>query len=457
MIARMDYERLKRYSLAEIALLALFVLGLAIAQIIVKVRHRVILSEPISLVGSGLSVSMPVNPGWEYEKKWRHESDNSIALVGQLQTGQSRGVSVQWRYYFGSPGESAQEILQRRAHQSGSSISNIETISGSVPMEYGIVSPADGSGDPFYLGIVRLDFGRHLELQVYTHQVDLYYAEDILLALADSFQYELPQQLQHGKDLTGTFWKDITHSLLFRKQSDETFLIKSINSQPIGYRHDQYSTHTAGGKTQLQISSRQYEHNVSLLDLTFWLSGGEKRFTWETTFQRAGVNDPRIYTVTNKSDGVVEISTNFNEDRQFASDSLLLPELFLPECASLLLNTQQNNVIVDVLSPDGVIVPTVIEKINIDSALARSEEIAFAIKIDPLNNPNSFEELYFDANRKLIGRFEQQGPRQRLWDITTAKELERIFGDNFKSANETVTQIETPRRSLCMACAIAFL
>ena len=437
MIGRMDYELIKRYSVAEIALLALFVLGLAIAQIIVKVRHRVILSEPISLIGSGLSVSMSNNLGWEHETSWRHESDNNIALVGQLQIDRSRGVSVQWRYCFGSPVESAQEILLQRVQQSDSTISDAETLSGSVPMEYGIVTPAGGSSEPFYFGVVRLDFGRHLELQVYTHQVDLYYAEDILLALAKSIQYELPQELQYGKDLLGVFWKDTSLSLLFRKKSDESFLINNVNSQSIGYLHNQHSTRIVDGKTQLQISIRQYEHNVSLLDSTFWLNGGEKLFLWKTTFQRAGMNDPRVYTVANESDGTVKISSNFNEDSQFVSDSLLLPELFLPECVLLFLKMQQSKVIVDVLSPDGMIVPTVIETIGVDSALARSEEIAFAVKIDFLNNPNSFEELYFNTNQKLIGRFEQQGSRQRLWDITTAKELEKIFGEKFKSASET--------------------
>jgi len=442
MIGRMNYEQIKRYSLTEIALLALFVLGLFVAQIVVKVRRRVVLSERMPLIGSGLSVSMPISQGWEYEKAWRHESDNSFALVGQLQISQHQGVSVQWRYYLGSSAESAQEILQRRIHQSGSKISSIETVSGTVPMEYGVMFPTSDSSDPFYFGIASLDFGRHLELQVYAHRVGIFDIEDIFLALAKSVEYEVPAQLQAGKDLTETFWKNIEESLLFRDKSDEAFLIKNITGQPIGYGSFRYSEHAAGENTHQQISTQQYEHNKSLLDSTLWLDGDEKRFIWKTSFRRVGVEDSRIYTVSSEMDGTVKISTNFEEDKQFASDTLLMPELFLPECAVLLLNTRQSKAVVDALSPDGMLVPTAIETIDINSALAHSKEMAFAVKVDFLNNPNSFEELYFDTNKKLIGRFEQYGSQQRLWDVTTVKELKQIFGDSFNITNDVFTFVQ---------------
>ncbi|MHC4952118.1 MAG: hypothetical protein ACYTEU_14235, partial [Planctomycetota bacterium] len=69
----MDIEKVKRYSLVEIVLLAILVVGLLIANLIVKARARVLLSEPLTLFGSGLSASMPANSGWEYTPVWQYE------------------------------------------------------------------------------------------------------------------------------------------------------------------------------------------------------------------------------------------------------------------------------------------------------------------------------------------------------------------------------------------------
>ena len=444
MIGQMNNETVKRYSLAEIALLAIFVLGLAIAYMIVEIRHRVILSEPIGLVGSGLSVSMPTNPGWEYETTWRYESDNNMALIAQLQVGRTRKASILWRYAICSPSESAQDILQQRVQQSDSKIDDIKTLSSPLPMHYTIVYPSGSSDNAFYLGVIPLDFGRHLELQVFIHQqLDFSYAETLFRALAGGIHYQPPQQLQAGKDQLDVFWNMMqSNSFSFGKKSDEAFLIKNTENQPVGYAYHRYSTLGANSETRLQLLSRQYEHKSSLVESTFWFDSDQKRFTWKTTINQTGMGRARDFTLIQESNGTVNINTNFEKDKQFASDSLLLPEVLLPECAALFLERQQNSLIVDVLAPMGFVVPTVMEKIDIQSALARSEQIAFVVKIEFLNNPNSFEELYFDKDRRLIGRFERQPLRKRLWELTTPDNLEQIFQDNFQPVNNEVAFVK---------------
>lgn len=54
----------------KIALLGLFAFSLLIARIIVVSKSAILLSKPIQLSRSGLSVSMPNGNGWESEKQW---------------------------------------------------------------------------------------------------------------------------------------------------------------------------------------------------------------------------------------------------------------------------------------------------------------------------------------------------------------------------------------------------
>ncbi len=424
----MDNELLKRYSLAEIAFLAIFVLGIGLAQIIVKVRHQIKLSEPIALLGSGLLVSMPTNPGWEYETVWRYESDNSMALVGKHQSGRFRDASVQWSYYLCRPEGTARELLEQRIDQAGTKLGQIESLSGAIDMDYAIIH-SEGTNQPFYLGLARMDLGRCLELRVYPQDADGYYAENLFRSLFSSIQYELPEQLQHGKNLTRDFWKTLVANWLsLSENKEDAFLVKSSQNQIVGYSQYQYAVLNGKGKKQPELSVHQYERNFLRVESTL-LFHDSSIFTWTTSIQRIGMNQPRKYTISNGPDGIIQVHSDSDENKQFATDSLFVPELLLPEYAAMLLDYDRESFVVDVLLSNGLMVPAGISRIDVSEGHARSEEIAYVIRINFFNRQESIDELYYDADKQLVGRFEKQPSRQRLWDLTSPDNIEQIFKD----------------------------
>ena len=436
----MEHELLKRYSLTEIALLAVFVLGIGLAYIIVKVRQQVRISEPVALFGSGLSVSMPTNPGWEYETAWRYESDNSMALVAKHQRGRFRDASVQWRYHLSCPEGTAGEILGQRLQRAGTQYGQIETLSGAVDMDYAIVD-SDDTDQPFFLGFARLDFDRCLELRIYPQDADGYYAENLFRSLASSVQYEPPEQIQRGKELTGDFWNSLkVNKRSFNENKEEAFLIKSPQNKTVGYSHSQYTVVQAEGIKQPQLSVDQYEHNFMQVKSTFQLHT-ENLFTWTTSFQRIGMNKAQNYTISNGPNGIIQVHSDFEEDRQFATDSLFVPELLLTEYIAPLLGHETESFIVDVLLFNGFMVPARVSQIDISEALAHSDEIAYVIRINFMNRQESIDELYYDADKQLIGQFEKQPLRQRLWDLTTPSNLEKLFKDLFKPIEDDVQPV----------------
>ena len=123
MICQMNEDLIKRYSLAEITLLLIFMLGLVLSYLFVKARQKIHLSDPITLAGSGLAVSLPTNPGWIVrETNWRYESNNSMVLVAQHQVSETPDTSIRWRYVICSSGDSARDILERRLKESKSAL-----------------------------------------------------------------------------------------------------------------------------------------------------------------------------------------------------------------------------------------------------------------------------------------------------------------------------------------------
>lgn len=438
----MNEETIKRYSLAEIAMLLIFMLGLGIAQLIVTVRHRLILSDAISLAGSGLAVSMPGNPGWEYETNWRYESGNVMALIAQQKISRIPKADVQWRYHICSPGGTAEEILQGRIEQSDSQSGPSDTVEGAVAMHYTIVYPSDGDV-PFLLGVALLEFGRHLELKVAIYrELDFSEADKLFRELVSAVTYQPPHELQAGKVLVSTFWESLqTDSPSLAKKGEQAYLIKNPDNRPAGYGYYHYSAINSNANKRIQLASVHYTQ-LSAARSTLWFDSGQKQLTWKTTIQQAGMGRPREYTLVQESDGAVTLSTNTESDTQFKCEALVLPEVLLADCAAMLLDGPAGAVVVDVIAATGFVVPTRLERIDPKETLARAEQIAYAIRVDFLNTENSFEELYFDENRQLIGRFERMPSRRQLWELMTPDVLKQLFKENYQPNHEIVAAMD---------------
>ena len=94
--ARFD---IRSYSTAEIVLLGIFALGLLWASAVVSYRNKIRLSEPIELKLGGVSVSLPVEGGWQGSQTWAYNrQEDMFALTGRLLVGGKVGAVVQWRF-----------------------------------------------------------------------------------------------------------------------------------------------------------------------------------------------------------------------------------------------------------------------------------------------------------------------------------------------------------------------
>lgn len=75
-----DTGKMRKLGADKIALLGLFVGALLTARLVVGLRSALVLSGPIALRGTGLSISMPMGNGWQSDGKW--SSLNGAAALG---------------------------------------------------------------------------------------------------------------------------------------------------------------------------------------------------------------------------------------------------------------------------------------------------------------------------------------------------------------------------------------
>lgn len=438
----MDIETIKRYSLIEIALFAVLVMGMLIASLIVKQRAKVILSAPLPLPGSGLSVSMPANPGWDSTAAWQYEeSESGMTLIAQYRNPGRGSFEVRWRYVLSTPQGSEQELLKQRAMDAGALISNFDTIGGSHPMTCATMfSGASGNAERFNLGIMRLDYNRSIELLVKSSGMNNFYEEIIFKSLAASIQYQVPKQLADGHALMDAFLQSRPQPQEKAAFPDEVFLIKdALTGAAAGYYTATRSLYTDDEQALRQLQIRQFESKSFKLNSLLWFNPSKKDYRWKTDLIYPGRREPQVYEIQTDESGMLLVKRDIKDTKTFPSDPFFLPEPLLPELARWFLQSDSNEVIVDVVGFQGQLVSVNLEKISPEKVKAKFKNTDAAVRIVYLHARNSYEELYFDKSRNLLGKLEQQ-PRRggHIWGAVPMEELQQIFQMDAQVSDEMI-------------------
>jgi hypothetical protein len=436
----MDIDKVKRYSLVEATLLAILMIGLLIAQLIVKNRSRVILSEPLFLPGSGLSVSLPENPGWERTPDWNYEkAENSMFLLAQLRIPGNGDMEISWRYFFSTQAGTETDHLQQRARQNGAVIQATDNIGKKHPMPYArMVSESDPYQECFW-GILHLDFDRSLEFLVKSRGMDSFYTEDVFQSLASTFQYQLPQWIEDGSALMQAFLESQAQAELPIQLADEAFLIKNTLQKNLGYYYARQHLFADNDQVLRKLQIKRYEHPGFRSESMLLFNPVEANYRWRSDIFRGGRTKPELYDVVfDRNDGL-SVSHNQKETLKFSPGHLILPEALMGEYSVAFLESEFDTVLVDVISSTGQLVPVSLEKISPDQAAVRAKEAVSIIRLNYLHRAEFFEELLFDASKALLGRFEQQPDRQgRIWDSVSPEQLQDIFQMDLKFSSDEI-------------------
>ena len=123
-VSMSDAYSIRKLGGDKIALLGLFVAALLTARFIVGLRSALVLSEPIPLRSTSLSVSMPMGNGWQSEGKWRVHDDISV-LSSTFLLGRSETAWVICRYMATAEKTTPQAWFEREMDKYGGVIIEI--------------------------------------------------------------------------------------------------------------------------------------------------------------------------------------------------------------------------------------------------------------------------------------------------------------------------------------------
>lgn len=440
----MEMDTLKRYSAAEITLLGIFALGLVLSVMLVNIRGNVDLEVPVELLYSGLSAPLPKGTDWETAGGWLYESDNAFVLLGRMRSRGRVMMNVQWRYALCDEPMDEETLLQERANTAKGHLEPLGIVTGQVHMHYGRIYAPTESGEEFLLGIVRLSHGRYLELHV-IYRNDSTFAENTFRALARGVVYERSELMEAGAEYVKQFYADQRKQVFeTEEQPEQGYLIKDASDRPLGYAVRRMFAYNGNDEGHLRITIRQFEPSGLYTESDMWLTVSDNTFTWKSQTWVPRLEQPRTADLRADAEGRISVQKNTEHERFFSRTPMMLPEPLVADFAAGLSHADVNEIIIDVLTGNGIVVPTRLSIIGIEQSSVRSENAATIVRAEYLHMQGFVDDFVFDAAGHLLGCHVQE-PRKPglLWDAASQEQLKGIFGDRFEPRTRETRRLET--------------
>lgn len=393
-------------------------------MLLVKLRSAVALSDPIALPGEGLSVVLPVGPGWKTLNEWTYEQDNRFALIAVYSLQGALPIEVRWQYCLAEMPASPESLLQQIAARFTGAVTPIKKFEGPLPF-YQIHMFSRTDGEQMLLAAAVPQEGRALLLQLKSYS-DSSYLPELFEQLAAHVQFHPDPRRQAGsrlfEELSQQFYPRWLEAL---SRQSELFVLTSPAGRMLGYSKTAVSS--SSGRLQAAIEQEQiFRQTDSPRVLSRFESTNDlTEFTWTTVRQ---VRRRPIQTqLRRQSDGSLQIEDTFQRQEIIWPVKNAVPEFLLPLAARAMLEFEETQAALDIIASSGQVVPVLISRSDAQGSSEIPEQTKFAVKIDFLHHSENYEEYYFDAEQNLLAWFEAlPGQPSRLWKTASEADIRRL-------------------------------
>jgi hypothetical protein len=422
---------IKKYSPAELVLLGLFILGLFLSYLIVSVRSRIELSEPFKLDFSNFSVSVPTGEGWQGSQGWQYQTDNYFSLASVFNVAGRVNAVVQCRYFLAAESLSPEQHLEAGIRKAGAKVLERGQLRGELEVYWAKVETAE-LGNIVFFGYGVLPGQRLLEVEAIAF-VDPKLAEAAFMAVVESIEvFEDTRQetaerfIEHlrtigAPELVAAEVGASSRRVYVTAKGEEVegFMVDLIRQLDRGH----------GGEVT-RIQRLHYTSNDMVSgNCIIEFNDRFDEFIWDSRHSRKGVQSiSHVHTTLYKQGNMVAKSPGSGKQKTSWPSRRLLPEALLEPAAKAFLDFSDDEVVFDVIFSRGIVVPARISKMELTEVKGKRGEAAYGVQIDFLHQAERYQQLYFDADKKILGKLER---RQIfvMWDRVDIETLEERFPD----------------------------
>ena len=451
-----DFD-IKKHSLAELALLGLFVLGLFLGYLIVSTRNRITLSEPFRLDFANFSVAMPAGRGWDVSQGWQYKTDSSFNLLSVFSITGKTDTFVQCRFFLANEALSAEQHLETGIRKAGVKI--LEKGQASGPLDvYWARAETNETANVVFWGYGILPGKRLLEVEAVTF-AEPALAKAAFMAVVGSIEvFENPQQAAAERFVEHL--RQIRASELIAAAvgvTGQKVYITTAGQDVEGFMVDLVErTETEQGEPLIRNQRLHYTSNDRV-------SGNcicecNERFDvfyWDSRHGRKGVQSISHIHTTLGPDGDMRIKSSEPRKEVINHPSRqLIPEALLEPATKAFLDFDEDTLVFDVVFSRGIIVPARLSKIDSAEVKREGSEAAYAVQIDFLHQVERRQQIYFDDEKKITGKLDQRQVLKKvsgklekrqiitMWDRVDIEALEERFPDWRKEVDRVREEVE---------------
>ena len=451
-----DFD-IKKHSLAELALLGLFVLGLFLGYLIVSLRNRITLSEPFRLDFADFSVAMPAGRGWDVSQGWQYKTDSSFNLLSVFSVTGKTDAVVQCRLFLASEALSAQQHLEAGIHKAAVKVLKKGRVNGSLKVYWARVETAK-QGDVVFLGYGVLPGQRLLEVEAVAF-AESGLVEAAFMAVLESIEvFENPQQAVAEKFIEHL--RTIGASELITAevgQSGQRIYVTAAGEEVEGFMVDFIERIEREKDGPLIRNQKLHYTSNDKVSGNCILECNEQfdNFYWDSRHGRKGVRSISHIHTTLGPDGDMRVKgSELGKEVINYPSRQLLPGALVEPAVKAFLDFAEDAVVFDVVFSRGIIVPVRMSKMDPAELKDRPGEAAYGVRIDFLHQEERYQEIYFDAEKKISRKLERRqilkkmpGKLERrqisiVWDRVDIEALEERFPDWRKEVEKLREEIK---------------
>ncbi|MEE9365588.1 MAG: hypothetical protein V3W44_02780 [Dehalococcoidales bacterium] len=430
---RINADIIKKYSLEEVALLVMFAFGLLVAGLIVALRGRIDMSEPLELPHSGLAVSLPVGHGWKPPAGWSYDTANEFNLSTHLRVGNELAAIVHCRYFLASPEIDPEQVLTGRISAERLQVVRSGQIIDDVDVRWAQAGGPGRMADTF-LGIAALPHGRILEIGVRA-PLDRHLASKVFRLMVKGIVFESDELISRGVDFIRRFrsqgFADISQQQN-AVDAESIYLIRDALDEPRGFQIETFRKNAERGDWSSIIAerihytvgargqpSKSYFECTDRLDRFIWQSGPTSRRApgaITTEIELAGDGSMRVSSATS------------SKESRYRPGDHAVAEMLIGPFTRAFLDAYENEALIDLILADGTIIPAVIS--TVDTSLDTEDKwgAAYSVRVRFLLGGDAYVQTYFDRDKNLVGKIDKSR-RVLYWHKSDRKTLTETFGN----------------------------
>ncbi len=433
---RINADIIRKYSLEEVALLAMFAFGLLIAGLIVVRRGRIEMSEPVELPHSGLSLSLPAGPGWERSAGWSYETSTSeFSLSARLRVGNQLGGVVHCRYLLASAETDPEQVLTERLAAATLQAARWDRIDNDVTVHW-VEAGRPGRVADTFLGVAALDHGRVLEISVRA-PVDHLLADKVFRLIAESVVFVSDEFISRGAGFVRRFRSRGLGDIIQQQKvadGESIYLINDAVGKPAGFRIETFRK-SAEGSDWSSVAVERIHYTVGTRGQAskshFECTDRLDRFIWQSGRMSRRAPHAIATEIELADDGSMHIrGATSSQELTYRPGEHAVAEILIDQVTRAFLGAYENEALIDLILADGTIIPAVISTVDVSRDTENKWGAAYSVRVRFLHGGEAYVQSYFDFEKNLVGKIEKNR-RVLYWHKSDRKTLAETF-DNLE-------------------------